>query len=62
MLTNFQFISQIHDAVLTNTLLSNNKKAIILEAIAECDYCLGDGANEFIQMFNLGCKIMNELK
>jgi hypothetical protein len=41
--------------------LTNKQKSVIVEAIANSDRCLIDGADEFLQVFSVMSVIMREL-
>jgi replication factor C subunit 2/4 len=58
-----QFLTQLHDMVMLKpaSALDDSDKATALEAIAEAEKCLIDGADEFLQVFAVGSKIMRRI-
>jgi len=54
-------ISQLHDRIVGSMDLKNNQKAHILEALANSDKCLIDGADEYLQLLATTSLIMNEM-
>lgn len=56
-----QFFEQLHSQVIMQDGLSNKQKSVIVEAIANSDRCLIDGADEFLQVFSVMSVIMREL-
>lgn len=66
-----QFVSQLHDVVLLSSsdtsaagrfgTLDDCQRAVALEALAEADKCLVDGADEYLQVFALGATLMKLL-
>ncbi|RWS02704.1 replication factor C subunit 4-like protein [Dinothrombium tinctorium] len=57
-----RFFNQLHDWILEDTtLLNDNKKAVLCEAIAEADYQLINGANEYLQMLYISSVLLQQL-
>lgn len=56
-----QLISQMHDEVVIMPTLSDEQKCIITEKLALMDYCLNNGADEYIQLMSLGTIIQQKL-
>jgi len=54
-----QLLSQLHDRVVFSDDVTTKQKNIICEKIAVCDYRLTDGADEYLQLLDLSCVIMN---
>lgn len=52
-----QIISQIHDSLLSNDLLSNNQKNEIALALSEADKRLTDGADEHLEVLTTMLKV-----
>jgi replication factor C subunit 2/4 len=52
---------QLHDRIVGSMDLKNNQKAHILEALANSDKCLIDGADEYLQLLATTSLIMNEM-
>jgi len=48
-----QFLNQIHDAIVQMENIDDNQKSAIMEKLAECDKCLCDGADEYLQIMSL---------
>ncbi|XP_074603598.1 replication factor C subunit 4 [Brevipalpus obovatus] len=58
-----QLITQIHDWVLSdNCSFTDTQLARIMEAIAVADHRLLEGANEFVQTFQVGSEIIQALR
>ncbi|UYV65259.1 hypothetical protein LAZ67_3003730 [Cordylochernes scorpioides] len=55
-----QLISQLHDHLIDSSL-SDQQKAAVCEKLAICEHRLLDGADEFLQMLDLGCNLMRQL-
>lgn len=56
-----QFLNQIHDKLVTMSEINDNQKSIIMEKLAECDKCLCDGADEYLQIMALMTLVMEQL-
>eukprot|EP00112_Aurelia_sp_Birch-Aquarium-sp1_P010166 Seg2185.2 transcript_id=Seg2185.2/GoldUCD/mRNA.D3Y31 product="Replication factor C subunit 4" protein_id=Seg2185.2/GoldUCD/D3Y31 len=56
-----QFLNQIHDEIIQMESINDNQKSVIFEKIAECDKCLCDGADEYLQMMALTTVIMDQI-
>lgn len=54
-----QLLSQLHERVVFSDDFTVKQKNIICERIAVCDYRLTDGADEYLQLLDLSCVIMN---
>ncbi|XP_054710556.1 replication factor C subunit 4-like [Uloborus diversus] len=59
--TTGQVINQLHDEIVFNDKLNDKQKSAIAEKIAVCDKCLLDGADEYLQLMNLCCTIMQQM-
>ncbi|CAL1289570.1 unnamed protein product, partial [Larinioides sclopetarius] len=59
--TTGQVINQLHDEIVFNDSLNNKQKAAICEKIAICDKRLLDGADEYLQLMDLCCTIMQQI-
>lgn len=60
-----QFLVQLQDWALLgddDNGLSNVQKALIAEKVAETDHCLLEGADEYLQLLNLGILLIEILK
>jgi len=57
-----QVISQLHDRLLERADISDAKKAIIFEKIAEIDNNLMEGADEYLQLLNMLTILMQQMK
>ena len=55
-----QILSQVHDAVLDDSTLSDKQKGVIMEQIAQADDCLADGADDFLQLMSMMTTVMEE--
>lgn len=56
-----QLMKQLFDRVIAMEELRDSQKGHILDQLATCDYRLMDGADEYLQMVDLGCVIMKQL-
>ena len=57
-----QVITQLHDRLLERADISDSKKAIIFEKIAEIDNNLMEGADEYLQLLNMLTILMQQMK
>ncbi|CAF0769717.1 unnamed protein product [Didymodactylos carnosus] len=55
-----QLIMQLHDYLLEQMSISNEEKAVIFDKIAMVDGCLLDGADEYLQIMDLLCTVMQQ--
>lgn len=55
-----QFLSQLYDVVMASAL-DDLDKGVAIEAISEADKALIDGADEFLQVFSVGSRIMRQI-
>ncbi len=56
-----QFISQLHDAVVSDNQITDNQKSAICEKLAVSEARLIDGASEYLQLLDIVTLIMNQL-
>lgn len=56
-----QLISQLHDHVVTNACLTDSQKSAICEKLAVSEYCLLEGADEYLQMMSVATSVMQTL-
>lgn len=57
-----QFLLQLHDHLLSDKIqLDDNQLAVVCRGIATADHRILDGADEFIQILNVGSILLNEL-
>ncbi|XP_065056059.1 replication factor C subunit 4-like [Rhopilema esculentum] len=56
-----QFLNQIHDHIINMESINDNQKSVIMEKIAECDKCLCDGADEYLQIMALMTVAMEQV-
>ncbi|XP_015907258.1 replication factor C subunit 4 isoform X2 [Parasteatoda tepidariorum] len=56
-----QLINQLHDEIVFNDTLNDKQKSAICEKLAICDKRLLDGADEFLQLMDLCCTIMQQI-
>jgi len=56
-----QLLSQIHDLVISSSDFTNIQKSKIEMKLGETDRCLQDGADEFLQLFDVASFIMHTL-
>uniref|UniRef100_A0A3B3QMI6 Replication factor C subunit 4 n=1 Tax=Paramormyrops kingsleyae TaxID=1676925 RepID=A0A3B3QMI6_9TELE len=54
-----QILHQLHDVIIEESL-SDQKKSVIAEKMADVDKCLADGADEYLQVLSLGSTIMQQ--
>jgi len=47
-----QVLLQLHDGMLTDSMLEDSGKAAVAEALAVADKCLSDGADDYLQLLN----------
>jgi hypothetical protein len=57
-----QVVSQLHDVLIERADLSDIKKAVIFEKIAEVDINLMEGSDEYLQLLDLLVVIMKQMK
>lgn len=57
-----QVISQLHDHLIERADISDSKKALIFEKIAQIDNNLIEGADEYLQLLDIMTLIMREIK
>lgn len=55
-----QIISQIHDRVVEMDTITDKQKSIIAERIGIVDKCFSDGADEYLQILDLGSVMMTQ--
>eukprot|EP00735_Rhodelphis_limneticus_P001750 TRINITY_DN12426_c0_g1::TRINITY_DN12426_c0_g1_i1::g.15114::m.15114 TRINITY_DN12426_c0_g1::TRINITY_DN12426_c0_g1_i1::g.15114 ORF type:complete len:231 (+),score=19.45,sp/Q9FXM3/RFC2_ORYSJ/50.44/6e-79,Rep_fac_C/PF08542.6/4.3e-13,DNA_pol3_delta2/PF13177.1/6.2e-07,DNA_pol3_delta2/PF13177.1/6.9e+03,DNA_pol3_gamma3/PF12169.3/6.4e+02,DNA_pol3_gamma3/PF12169.3/0.00098,AAA/PF00004.24/0.021,AAA/PF00004.24/3.3e+03 TRINITY_DN12426_c0_g1_i1:88-693(+) len=53
-----QLLSQLYDLVIADSSLEDTQKAQCALALAQADRCLTDGADEFLQLLNVGAMIL----
>lgn len=56
-----QLLEQLNDYIIRADFLTDMQKAIIGDRLGECAYRLQDGANEYLQIMDLGCVIMKAI-
>jgi len=56
-----QILTQLHDKLIINEKLDDNKKSVVMEKLAVVDKCLCDGADEYLQLMALCTVIMDQL-
>lgn len=56
-----QFISQLHDTVVSENSLTDHQKSAICEKLAVSEGRLIDGANEYLQLLDITSLVMNQL-
>lgn len=59
--TTGQVMNQLHDEIVFHEALTDKQKSAICAKIAVCDKCLIDGADEYLQLMDLCCLIMQEI-
>ncbi|KFM59168.1 Replication factor C subunit 4, partial [Stegodyphus mimosarum] len=59
--TTGQVINQLHDEILFSEVFNDKQKSAICEKIAICDKRLIDGADEYLQLMDLCCTIMQQI-
>ncbi|GIY89021.1 replication factor C subunit 4 [Caerostris darwini] len=59
--TTGQVINQLHDEIVFHDSLNDKQKSAICEKIAVCDKRLLDGADEYLQLMDLCCTIMQQI-
>ncbi|GFR07576.1 replication factor C subunit 4 [Trichonephila clavata] len=59
--TTGQVINQLHDEIVFNDSLNDKQKSVICEKIAVCDKRLLDGGDEYLQLMDLCCTIMQQI-
>ncbi|KAG8200241.1 hypothetical protein JTE90_025017 [Oedothorax gibbosus] len=59
--TTGQVINQLHDEVVFNDTFNDKQKSSICEKIAVCDKRLLDGGDEYLQLMDLCCTIMQQI-
>jgi len=57
-----QVLSQLLDKLICLPGVTDLSKAVILERLALCDSRLQDGADEYLQIMDLSCVIMAQMK
>lgn len=55
-------MSQLFDIVVNDDELNDEHKAAICDKLGLCEYRLLDGADEFLQLMDLGCTILAQYK
>uniref|UniRef100_A0A914VZV7 AAA+ ATPase domain-containing protein n=1 Tax=Plectus sambesii TaxID=2011161 RepID=A0A914VZV7_9BILA len=58
----YQLLSQVFDIVVVDDELNDDHKAAICDKLGVCEYRLLDGADEFLQLMDLGCTILAQYK
>ncbi|MEE6501304.1 hypothetical protein FKM82_004120 [Ascaphus truei] len=56
-----QLVTQLHDVILEREDLTDKKKSVIAEKLAELDKCLADGADEYLQMLSLFAVVTQQM-
>jgi replication factor C subunit 2/4 len=56
-----QILLQIHDCIVEEDNLSDLQKAAVCEKIAVCDHRLLEGGDEYLQIMDLSCCLMQNL-
>ncbi|XP_039267217.2 replication factor C subunit 4-like [Styela clava] len=56
-----QLVSQLHDEIVIMPSLTDEQKCAITEKLATLDYCLNDGADEYLQLMSLGTLIQQQI-
>lgn len=59
--TTGQVINQLHDEIVFHETLNDKQKSAICEKIAICDKRLVDGGDEYLQLMDLCCTIMQQI-
>lgn len=59
--TTGQVVYQLHDSILSDEYLVDQQKAVICERLAVCDKKLLDGADEYLQLMDVCCVIMQQI-
>jgi replication factor C subunit 2/4 len=55
-----QILNQVHDVIVTHTVLTDVQKSVICERLGLIDKRLSDGADEYIQLLDLFSVIMTQ--
>jgi len=56
-----QILTQLHDKLVLDEKLDDNKKSVVMEKLAVTDKCLCDGADEYLQLMALCTVLMDQL-
>lgn len=58
----YQTMNQLHDIMLEDPTVTDLCKAYIFDKLAVCEHRLLSGADEFLQLMDLGCCIMQSFQ